>query len=802
MKETPIYKFTLAFIWILFLFANCSYDNTLYNAKKYFKAAQNRPLTQTGKPTPQAVDEYNKTIQKCGYILTERKNSPEADDALFLLAKALFYRGNSPYQAKDQFQSLLSNFPESPYAPEATLYLAKVHRQINESAEAENILTSYIRQPEKAKWHPQALLLLADFSIQDKDNVKAQFWLEKILSQYQKSNYAKEAAFLLGKNLFDNKNYANSLIQFNSVVETRSVTRYVKNDARFYIALNYLMLNEPQKSLKIANNLVKIEDRPEKIPLVRVLIGRALLELKKESEAMELLQNIIKTNSRSLSSAEAYFWMAEYYYYQKNDVQNALDNYNKVKTESATSPYAAEASLKNEALTLITNSSSVKIEDNTQQFVDNQLQIADNYFNVLIQPDSAYVTFDRFFTVPVNLQTRIDSLVILKDSLQVYLDSLSVVADTTKIMFGAVDDSTGTLKDSLQVSLDSLSVVADSTEIKLGTIIDSTGTLLDLDVEVDTLKTVDIETRESQDSLDVKTELTELAVPDSLVVPGFDEIDKLSDTKSVEPNVPDSVGNKLNLARADFDKIQNDIVKLQEAKENFINDYIPYSRFVQAAMIYRKDKESPQLQTIYNILLTDYPQNKYTMATKMMLDDKPVRLIDTNLEKEEELINLAYALIMSNPDSAVVILDELSKSSYPKINTEANFRLGWFFTFEQQDTVKAIPYLNEIAKLDNTDEYNKMLKRFYNGTKYTINFNQNDSLYKEIANPDSLIKLQKVDSLFEETNLDSTDVKEETPIEETDKTETIKPEEAEAYKVNETLPDVLPPERLKFIKPD
>ncbi|MFO7660845.1 MAG: tetratricopeptide repeat protein, partial [Candidatus Cloacimonadaceae bacterium] len=227
----------IALTGILLITIGCSYDNSLYNARKYFNTAQNRALNQSGKPTPQAIDEYNKTIQKCGYILTERKNSSEADDALFLLAKALYYRGNSQYQAKDQFESLLRNFPNSPYAPEATLYLAKSYRQINDPDEAEYVLTDYIRQPDKEKWHPQALLLLADFAVQDKDNVKSQFWLERLLAQYPKSLYAKEASYLLGRNYFDQKDYANSLAQFQKVLGTRGISRTMKNDARYYIAL-------------------------------------------------------------------------------------------------------------------------------------------------------------------------------------------------------------------------------------------------------------------------------------------------------------------------------------------------------------------------------------------------------------------------------------------------------------------------------------------------------------------------------------------------------------------------------------
>ncbi|MDD3235974.1 MAG: hypothetical protein PHH43_06565, partial [Candidatus Cloacimonetes bacterium] len=96
--------------------------NTMYNARNYFKSAQNRPLNTNGKPNAQAVDDYTKTIKKCGIIISERKKGAQLDEAVFLMAKALYFKGNSAFQAKDQFQNLLLGFPNSPYVPEAHLY--------------------------------------------------------------------------------------------------------------------------------------------------------------------------------------------------------------------------------------------------------------------------------------------------------------------------------------------------------------------------------------------------------------------------------------------------------------------------------------------------------------------------------------------------------------------------------------------------------------------------------------------------------------------------------------------------------
>ncbi|MFO7659288.1 MAG: tetratricopeptide repeat protein, partial [Candidatus Cloacimonadaceae bacterium] len=710
----------------------------------------------------------------------------EADDALFLLAKALYYRGNSQYQAKDQFESLLRNFPNSPYAPEATLYLAKSYRQINDPDEAEYVLTDYIRQPDKEKWHPQALLLLADFAVQDKDNVKSQFWLERLLAQYPKSLYAKEASFLLGRNYFDQKDYNNSLAQFQKVLGTRGISRTMKNDARYYIALNQFYLDDCQKCLQTANRLIKDEERQDKWPDIRVLIGRALLETDKETEAIELLQEIIKSNARTLASAEAYFWLAEYYYYRQQDIQSALENYNKVKSESATTPYADEATQKYNALNLIKQKDSIILESNPRQYLDNRLEIADKFFNVLNLPDSAFVIFDKIQNVPLDIQGKIDSLTSVNDSLQIRLDSLSVMVDSSK---------TG-----LQLDVDSLTV---SENVK---------------TEADTIKTVslDVENVAQQDSLNIdkidKTEIPDslksdneidvMAEADSLLATDIVPDKKEDEVKSDETNQSTAVADSLNQVNSELVRIQDKLTALEEAKVLFETELIPYALFVKAAMIYNKDSESALLQPIYEFLATNYPDNKYVQATRLMLDGKPVRIIDTDLESEEILIEAALSGFNENPDSALVVLNDLAQSNYQVISNKANFRLGWFYTFEQQDTVKAKNYLDEIAKLDHSDDYYIVMSRFYNGTKYTINFGQDEVLSPEISVSDTLADSTQVDSILQVVPADSTEQKQDVIEQQDEPTDTLIKPDKETEPIDEMQPDFLPPDRLKFRKPE
>lgn len=695
MKRTNANLLSFFLLWIIMFNWGCGYDNTLYNARKYFKSAQNKPLNPSGKPTPQAIEDYTKTIKKCGYILTERPKSSQADDALFLLAKSLYYKGNSQFQSLDQFQNLIKNFPGSPYNPESILYIAKIYRQINQPSDAENTLVSYIRNPKTVKWHPGALLLLADFSIQDKDYTKAKFWLERLLSEYPRSVSSREAAFLLGKNYFEQKDYKNSIKQFSQVISTRGIKKESKLDAMYYVAVNQLNLGEIQKSNNSVKKLLKEEIRPEKLPEIRVLAGRLLLELKNEEEALELLQSIIKNNTRSLASAEAYYRLAEYYFYKNKDITNALENYNKVKLESATSPFSEDASNKHKAITQISQSMDLIIDNNPKLYLENRLENADSYYNILHLPDSAFVVFNQISEIPFYLQSKIDSLNLSKQSLQNRLDSLLAFTDTTKTI---PDITTPVFNDG------------------------------DVDTTfIDSTMTQGQRTEIPADSTDIVSEEIINPKPDSI----FNEIEtNTSLQKTKESNLSTDINN-----RNEINTLQNDIVKIDLTRENVLNnlklfkeEYIPYSMFVKATLIYNNDADSLILHEIQQEMNSHYPQNKYTKALKLLLEGKTVRILDMELEKEEEEMDKALTFILSNPDSSTAILRKLTNSKYPDIKTQANFRLGWHFTFEQPDTNEAKIYFKKVIETDRNSDYGILVQRIYNGTNFIIKFENSDSL--------------------------------------------------------------------------
>jgi len=337
-------------LMILLILSGCMETNTLYNARKYYKSAQSRPLNANGRPTNQAVEEYTKAIKKCGIILSRPNPGKEADDALFIMACALYYKGNSAFQAKDQFEALINNFPDSPYWGEAHIYLAKVYREINQKEQANKILEEFILDPNQKKLHPRALLTLAEFEIEDKNYIKAQYWLEKLITNYPKSKEYREAFFTFGKNYFIQKDYAKSLREFEKIARDPRIPQSLKLEARYYIALNQFYLGDYEASWKTLQKLLKDENRPDKIAQARVLKARLLIAQGDTEQGIAEVADITKSYPRTQSSAEANYYLGEYYFYQAGDLTKAMTAYNKVRTEFPNSELATIAQKKASAI--------------------------------------------------------------------------------------------------------------------------------------------------------------------------------------------------------------------------------------------------------------------------------------------------------------------------------------------------------------------------------------------------------------------------------------------------------------------
>jgi TolA-binding protein len=625
---------------LILVITACGLNNTMYNARKYFKSAQERPLNSNGRPSPQAIEEYTKTIQKCGIIISLKKDNRETEEAIYLMAQALYFKGNSAFQAKDQFENLIRLYPESRHIPEANIFLARIYREINQPAEAESRLESFIRNPRFASKHPRALLVLADFEIQDKDYLRAEYWLEKVVTDFANSPEAREAIFLIGKNYYVQKNYAASLEQFQRLLELRRIDKNLRLDALYYLGLNNLELQNYDPGKEAVTNLLKKEMRTDKLGSARVLKARLLIADGQQEAGQQELEAVIRDYPRSPASAAAAYWLGENHFYNRQDRASAQTSYNRVRTESASSEYVALATVKITALQQLAQNTNLNPETNLQQYLDYQYQAADNYFRQFNLPDSSFMIYDQIIA-------RKDSLLAAKQLLETQLLNLS-----------AKTDSLQALKISARVPIpeltDSLAVVQDSSAVAV------------------------------LDTLDINRQIA-----------GWN-----TEKQSRE----------------------NRITNINTSIERFDNDIIPFVRFVAASLHMKLGQKDPEVAEILEGMQRDFPDNRYTNATRMLYNGQRVRVVDPRVEEAEQLYDRALGLYTTEPDSMVTMLTDLLEGPSPELAMQSRFRLGWHYAVERADTLSARPYLEALLLATDTGRYGDLARRIFDGRSFLLRY--------------------------------------------------------------------------------
>ncbi|MBW6514664.1 MAG: tetratricopeptide repeat protein [Candidatus Syntrophosphaera sp.] len=741
-------KYRLITLLLPLLLFSCGLNNTMYNARKYFTAAQARPLNANGRATPQAVEDYTKAIKKCGIILSREKPGRNTDDALFLMARALYYKGNSAFQAKDQFEALISGFPESPFYGEAHIYLARVLREINRKEEAENLLEEFVLDPQHAKLHPRALLTLAEFEIADQDYTRALYWLEKIVSGYPKSDEYREAFFQFGRYYFVLGDYESSLREFQKIAANRRIPQNQKLEARYYIGLNQFLLGDHNASWATVQKLLKDENRPDKLAQARVLKGCLLFARGQGDEGIAEMEEISRSYPRTQSSAEAQYHLAEYLFLIRSDLDLAAAAYTKVRSEFSTSELAEPATRKSAAITQLRQRSSLNQEGNLQQFVDYHVTAAENYFSQFALPDSALGMYQRFIDSRDSVAVLRDSLLLRIEAQRGLIDSLTIqlellpepvaeepVEATEPPDTSAVSDITA-LPDSLlppgeltgtEISLpDSLEIAVESGDEQEGTLPDSLEIALEKGEE---------EARDLPVALDAALGEEEggIALPESLFI---------ADHGQTEPQLPDSLAlaevseepepppdpaeqrrlldQRLISLQTELSALETRVANLEGILQRYDLELVPLALFSQASIHSKTDADSSRVQAIHARMEEEFPGNKYTNALGAILSGAPVRIIDPEEEAQELRLDQALGLAEAQPDSMLAVLGELAESVYTPIRLRSNFRLGWYYSFEAPDTTAAKPYLEEVLNLQQEGEFKDLTTRFFDGTHFML----------------------------------------------------------------------------------
>lgn len=180
------------------LAGGCAYYNLFYNAEKAFDSAEDlgKNVPPEERPTAQQKNGYRLCITKCKLLLEEYPESGYVDDALFYMAKSYLYlKELREYRtAINNFEAVLSNFPQSPFRAESLYLKSLCHLSLGEEQEALDSLRRLRESDPKSRFSIEALYQLADRYAERGDQQAALTYYQRYREEHPKHDQRSEVA--------------------------------------------------------------------------------------------------------------------------------------------------------------------------------------------------------------------------------------------------------------------------------------------------------------------------------------------------------------------------------------------------------------------------------------------------------------------------------------------------------------------------------------------------------------------------------------------------------------------------------
>lgn len=270
-------------------FSQKNFEKSAENFKNYTNIIKNQKDKQNyNDAMARLADSYFavKNFAQAGqiYDLLVLNGDAEKDYAMFQKGQSLQYQGKDA-QAKDIFQKMLKEYPNSPYADDALYKTGEIMMNEGSLAASVPLFTKLINSKSNSYWSPKGLIKraivysnLKDFnaSIEDyrrflkqypghEDSESALLGLQDALSQSGRSDeFSEDLAFYKNQNptsgsteaieydnaksLYTSQQYAKSIIALNNYIKSHPGSGN-SIEAQFFVAESYYKLNDKTNAL-------------------------------------------------------------------------------------------------------------------------------------------------------------------------------------------------------------------------------------------------------------------------------------------------------------------------------------------------------------------------------------------------------------------------------------------------------------------------------------------------------------------------------------------------------------------------
>lgn len=368
------------------------YYNTFFNAKKAFNKAEKARKNARAGARGVGVADYQKTIEKCQKVVDNHPKSKYYDDAVYLLGVSYYY--TEQYGRADRrFRELLADFPNSQFASDAHLYLAKTKLALGEIEDARAIFEEIFRSDLPRQYKVDAAWALGRYHLEEKDYDLAETFFRAIRDSLGSGTDVLQAQMSIADDYYDAFRFEDALGAYLQVSALKP-----DNDQRYHATMQAarcaFSLMRIKTGIAYLEGLAKDELYYDSVSSLQLEIARGYEKDEDLLMAEDIYDGIIKDALKPASVSQAYYRLGLIYQIYYNDLATAKSYYDKAAEQAGNSPVRA-ASIQRSAdigklrqykhTELDTTATAADIDD----AAFTQFQLAELYWLNLDQPDSA-----------------------------------------------------------------------------------------------------------------------------------------------------------------------------------------------------------------------------------------------------------------------------------------------------------------------------------------------------------------------------------------------------------------------------
>ena len=385
---------------VSFLSSSCAYYNTFYLARRYYTTATEGLPYPVEKVGAVQAGNYQKSIEYSKKVIANYPKSKWVDDAYLMWAKALLGK-EDPLQTISMLQDFPTRYPDSPLKEEATFYLGVALRQARKYREALVPLDEYLEKAPDGELVTYAQLERSRALMSLNRPKEAAQAASLVIERFPNSalvtrvRAARAEALLAGgdpagarhdfqalglRAVDDNERFAFLLREVDCLEAARDYEGGLQ-------LLTAALSNEPAPG-KTASGATAGASGSDRYGRLTLRIGTLHLLAGRSEKALAAYRNVLQDYPKSALAAEAQYRIGYAQETVLDDFDTARQEYAKVRDQSTSSAFYAQATQRQQSLERLARFRSAGA-DSSGRKVEAGFLLAEQYLFQLDKPERA-----------------------------------------------------------------------------------------------------------------------------------------------------------------------------------------------------------------------------------------------------------------------------------------------------------------------------------------------------------------------------------------------------------------------------